>query len=132
MRGFATDMVLIENGKIVLIKRGKEPGKDMWALPGGRIGEDETAEECLKREAKEETGLDVEPIELIGLYSDPRREPRKIIAAAYFCRMLGGELKAGDDADAAGWFDLNSVPELAFDHRRILDDALKKLSASCR
>jgi 8-oxo-dGTP diphosphatase len=115
-------MILIENGKILLIKRGREPFKGEWALPGGRIEEDETAEQCLKREMKEETGLDVEPIKLTGLYSDPKRDPRGIIAATYLVKRISGEPKAGDDAAELKWFELENLPELATDHKKMIEE----------
>jgi 8-oxo-dGTP diphosphatase len=128
MRPFACDMILIEDGKILLVRRGREPFKGEWAMPGGRIEDDETAEQCLKREMKEETGLDVEPLTLIGIYSDPKRDPRGIIAAAYLVRRTGGELKAGDDAAETGWFDLETLPPLCTDHGKIIEDAKSILS----
>ncbi len=129
MRPFACDGILIENGKILLIKRAREPALGKWAVPGGRINEDETAEQCLKREFMEETSLDVEPVRLVGIYSDPERDPRKIIGAAYLVRRTGGRLMAGDDAGEAGWFGLNEIPsELAFDHGKIIKDALTLLA----
>jgi 8-oxo-dGTP diphosphatase len=126
MRPFATDAILIEDGKILLIKRSREPGEGKWAIPGGRIEDDETAIECMKREMKEETGIDIEIISMVGLYSDPRRDPRKIIAASYLVKRTGGSLRAGDDAGEAKWFDLDSLPELAFDHAKIVSDALRQ------
>ena len=123
MRPFACDGILVENGKILLIRRAREPGLGKWAVPGGRIEENETAEECLKREFKEETGLDVEPVKLVGIYSKPERDPRKIIPAAYIVKRIGGDLKAGDDAGEAEWFALDSMPGLAFDHKKIVEDA---------
>ena len=117
-------MVLIENNRVLLIRRGREPFKGEWAVPGGRIEDDETAEQCAKREMKEETNLDVEIIKLTGIYSDPGRDPRLIIAAAYLVRRIGGEVKAGDDAGEARWFELSNLPNLCADHSRILDDAL--------
>ena len=125
MRPFACDMILIEDRKILLVKRGREPEKGKWVLPGGRIDEDETAEKCLLREMKEETGLVVEPTKLVGIYSDPKRDPRKIIAAAYIVEKVSGRLKAGDDAADAKWFSLRNMPELGFDHKKIVADALK-------
>lgn len=124
MRPFACDMILIEDGKILLVRRGREPFKDEWAIPGGRIEDDETAEQCLKREMKEETGLEVEPIKLVGIYSDPKRDPRGIIAAAYLVRRTGGELKAGDDAAETEWFELEALPPLCTDHGKIIEDAI--------
>lgn len=124
MRPFACDMLLIEDGKILLIKRGREPFKGQWAIPGGRIEENESAEQCLKREMKEETGLDVEPVRLTGIYSDPERDPRKVIAAAFLVRRTGGQPKAGDDAAGLKWFDIGDLPQLCSDHRKIVQDAL--------
>ncbi|MFH1785388.1 MAG: NUDIX hydrolase [Candidatus Micrarchaeota archaeon] len=126
MRPFACDMVLIENGKVLLIKRGKEPFKGEWAVPGGRIEDNETAEECAKREMKEETGIDIEIIKLIGLYSDPKRDPRGIIVGAFLVKEINGELKAGDDADEAQWYDLSNLPKLCSDHGKIVADAIKQ------
>jgi 8-oxo-dGTP diphosphatase len=127
MRPFACDAVLIENGRILLIKRAAEPFKGMWAVPGGRIEDDETAEECLVREMQEETGLRVMPVKMTGLYSDPRRDPRLVIAAAYLVRRVGGREKAGDDAGETKWFALNDLPELCADHGKIVADAIRQL-----
>jgi 8-oxo-dGTP diphosphatase len=125
MRPFACDIILVENGKILLVKRGREPFKGEWAVPGGRIEDNETAEECAIREMKEETGVDVEIIRLTGIYSDPKRDPRGIIVAAFLVRRVGGEVKAGDDADEAKWFELHSLPKLCTDHGKIVADAIK-------
>jgi ADP-ribose pyrophosphatase YjhB (NUDIX family) len=92
MRSIASDTVLIEKGKILLIKRGNEPFKDMWALPGGRLENNETTEECAIREMKEETGLQVKIIKLIGVYSDPKRDPRGIVSVAYLVKRKGTEM----------------------------------------
>ncbi|MDO8554908.1 MAG: NUDIX hydrolase [Candidatus Micrarchaeota archaeon] len=123
-RPFACDGVIIQDNKIVLIKRGFEPFKGQWAVPGGRIEDNETAEQCLIREMKEETNLDVVPLKLIGVYSDPKRDPRGIIVASYLCKVVGGELKAGDDAGDAKWVSLDNLPKLASDHAKIVHDAL--------
>ena len=126
MRTIACDAILIENGKLLLIKRGNMPEKGKWALPGGRLEENETVEECLRREARKETGLEVEPLKLMGVYSDPARDSRKIVSLVYIVKRTGGEPKAGDDAAEVAFFDLNQLPLLAFDHEEIIDD-LKKL-----
>jgi 8-oxo-dGTP diphosphatase len=126
MRPIACDNVLIENGKILLIRRAKDPFKGMWALPGGIIEDNESAEQCLVREMKEETGLDVKPIALIGLYSDPERDPRLMISAAYFVKRSGGTEKAGDDAKETKWFNVKDLPLLCADHAKIIADALMK------
>jgi 8-oxo-dGTP diphosphatase len=121
-------MILIENNKVLLIKRGREPFKDEWAIPGGRIEDGESAEQCAIREMKEETGLDIEIEKLIGVYSDPNRDPRGIIAATYIVKKTGGKLIAGDDAAKAKWFELNSLPKLASDHSKMLKDAIIKMN----
>lgn len=125
MRPFVTDAVILQDGRIVLIRRNKEPFKGMWALPGGFAEENETAEECCGREAYEETGLRVRVKRLIGIFSDPERDPRGTIAGAYLCKVVGGELKGGDDAKEAKWFSLEKLPELAFDHKKIIEEAKK-------
>jgi len=127
MRPLACDMVLIENGKVLLIRRAREPFMGEWAIPGGRIEDDETAEGCAKREMKEETSLDVEVIRLIGLYSDPARDPRGMIAAGYLVRRVGGAVRAGDDAAEARWYPLDKLPKLCADHAKILADAISAM-----
>lgn len=125
MRQLAADIILIENDKILLIKRGKEPFLGFFAVPGGRLEEDETIEQCAIREMEEETGLKVKLTQFIGIYSEPSRDPRKIVAVAYLAKRIGGELLAGDDAAEAKWFSLNELPKLAGDHKKIVIDALK-------
>jgi len=131
-RPFACDSILIIDNQILLVKRGHEPSKGFWALPGGLIEENETAETCLVREMKEETGLDVVPVTLVGIYSDPARDPkRKVIAAAYLVKRTSGvgdsEPRAGDDAAEVAWFPLTSLPKLAFDHEKIIRDAISRM-----
>ncbi|OPY30879.1 MAG: ADP-ribose pyrophosphatase [Methanomassiliicoccales archaeon PtaU1.Bin124] len=121
-----TDGVVLVDGKLVLIRRGKEPFLGMYALPGGIVEYGETLERCVVREVKEETGLDVEVIGLAGTYSDPQRDPRgHFITVVFNLRHVGGELKGGDDAAEAFLFPLDRLPELAADHARIVSDALK-------
>ena len=119
-------IVPYENG-IVLIKRKYEPFKGFWALPGGFLENGkETLEEAAARELFEETGLRTKPeeLKLIGVYSDPKRDPRgHVIAHAYEARNFFGKLKASDDAAEAGVF--NKLPNLAFDHERIIRDYFK-------
>ena len=126
-RSFACDGIILQENKLVVIKRGREPFKGEWALPGGRIEENESAEQCLVREMKEETNLDVVPLKLVGIYSSPKRDPRGIIVATFICKVIGGELKAGDDAAEAYWFDMNKMPNLCSDHGKMLTDALNPL-----
>ncbi|MDD5337377.1 MAG: NUDIX hydrolase [Candidatus ainarchaeum sp.] len=126
MRQLAADAVILKDGEVLLVKRGTEPFKGMWAIPGGRIEDNETLEQCCVREAKEETGLDIKVERLVGMYSIPSRDPRKVIAAAYLCTVLGGSLNPmPGEIEKAEWFPLDKVPELASDHGKMLKDALK-------
>ena len=122
MRPIATDCVIIKGNGVLLIKRGHEPFKDMWALPGGFMEDDESAEEACLRETKEETGLDVRIKKLVGVYSEPGRDPRKVVSIVFLCEYTGTP-KAGDDAKEIGWFEIDRLPELAADHKKIIEDA---------
>ncbi len=97
----------------------------MWALPGGKLEENETTEECAIREMKEETGLEIKIVKLIGVYSDPKRDQREIVSVAYLAKRVSGMLKSGDDAKEAKWFELINFPKLAFDHEKIIKNILK-------
>lgn len=122
------DAVIIDNDRILLIKRGIEPFKGMWALPGGHVDYGERVEEAAVREAKEETGLDVKVIKLTGVYSDPNRDPRgHTMGVAYLCEAKGKKPRAGDDAKEVWWWPLDDLPDLAFDHKLIVADAVEQL-----
>lgn len=123
----ACDGILIVDNSLLLVKRGKEPFKDMYALPGGILEYGERAESCVKREILEETGLKTKIIDLVGVYSDPERDPRgHFISIVYHLKPCGGELKSGDDAAAVGLFPLDDLPELAFDHEKIISDFMER------
>ena len=118
-----------EPRKVLLIKRGGKPFKGCWAFPGGFMNMDETLEECVIRELKEETGLVVTEVKPIGSYSRVDRDPRgRTITIAYLI-VVDEELpvKGQDDAKQARWWSLNELPELAFDHSKILNDTLETL-----
>ncbi len=122
------DGVLIEDGKILLIKRRNPPFQGRYALPGGFVEYGEMTEVAVVREVQEETGLKTEIVGLLGVYSDPERDPRgHTVSVVYFLKKTGGGLKGGDDASEARFFPLNELPELAFDHRTIVEDALDRL-----
>ncbi len=117
-------VITSDSGEVVLIRRGSEPYEGKWALPGGFVEVGETVEEAAIREAAEETGLAVEIARLVGVYSDPERDPRgHNVSVAFLARVLSGELSAATDASEAALLDPDSV-DLAFDHRRIVNDAL--------
>ena len=114
--------------KVLLIQRGIEPFKDKWALPGGFMKIDETAEECARRELEEETGLKNTAVEQFYTFSDVNRDPReRVITVAHYALVKLSEVKGGDDAASAKWFELETIPSLAFDHDRILRMALSRL-----
>lgn len=112
--------LLDDDRRIVLIERRYEPAG--WALPGGFVDIGETVEQAAVREAKEETGLDVSLTYLLGVYSDPDRDPRGHTASAVFIAEAHGSPRGGDDAAQAAAFDPKHLPPLAFDHAKILDD----------
>lgn len=109
-----------KDGSIVFVKRSFAPFKGQWALPGGFLKFDETVEEAATREAKEETGLEVEIDKVIGVYSNLKRDPRgHVISIVLKTREVGGVLKSGSDAEDVKAF--KEPPEkLAFDHGEIL------------
>ena len=114
--------------KVLLVERGIEPYKGRWAFPGGFLNPDERAEEGARRELNEETGLEGAFIEQFHTYTEPNRDPReRVITIAYFALVRIQEVHGGDDAAEAQWFPIEEVPQLAFDHDRILRDATRKL-----
>ncbi len=120
------DLIIKKDNGYVFIKRSNEPFKDHWALPGGIVEYGETVEDAAKREAKEETGLEVELKYLTGVYSDIERDPRgHYITVAYYAETVSGELKAATDAKEAKVF-YTKPEKLAFDHEKIFEDAMKK------
>jgi 8-oxo-dGTP diphosphatase len=117
------DALILYEGKLVLIKRKNPPYMDQFALPGGFVEVGETIEAAAVREAKEETGLDITLIKLLGVYSDPSRDPRGHTVSVCFLATGSGNLKAGSDAKDIRLFSLNQIPILAFDHNKIIENA---------
>ncbi|NVM05064.1 MAG: NUDIX hydrolase [Candidatus Helarchaeota archaeon] len=123
-------IILVNKDSIILIKRKNPPYKDHWAIPGGFVELGETLENAVMREAKEETGLDVKPLKILNIYSDPNRDPRgHTITVAYFCEKIDGTLKANSDAKDIKIVNINSIKtiDLAFDHFKILTDFIEFL-----
>lgn len=116
------DIIIEIKGGIVLIKRRNPPHG--WALPGGFVDYGETLEEAAVREAREETGLEVKLIRQFHAYSDPGRDPRQHTLSVVFVASAEGLPRADDDAAEAKIFQANNLPELAFDHGKILGDYL--------
>ena len=121
------DGVVEKEGAILLVKRGRPPFEGMHALPGGFVEAGETVEEAVMREVREETGLRTRVARLLGVYSDPERDPRgHTVSAVFVLEMTGGKLRGGDDAAEAAFFDIGKLPPLAFDHDKVVADYLKK------
>jgi ADP-ribose pyrophosphatase YjhB (NUDIX family) len=115
------DVIIRVDDKIVLIERKNEPKG--WALPGGFVDYGESLEAAAVREAKEETGLELEDLRQFGAYSDPARDPRQHNLSVVFTAEGSGDLLGGDDAAHAELFPLDALPSpLCFDHGQILDD----------
>ena len=119
------DAILVSRqNSVLLIERGREPFKGRWALPGGFIDMDEELETACKRELEEETGIRVGELKQFRAYGGVNRDPRHRTISILFYAFTDDELLAyaGDDAAKAHWFPLNQLPELAFDHRQILEE----------
>ena len=118
------DVVIPSGEGVVLIRRASDPFEGRWALPGGFVEVGETVEAAAAREAAEETGLAVELAGLVGVYSEPDRDPRgHNVSCAYLARAREGEPSAASDAAEVSFLDPSTV-DLAFDHDRIIADAL--------
>ncbi len=120
-------VVFDPQGRVLLIRRGHEPFEGCYALPGGFVDVGETIEDGCRRELREETGLTVGDLLLVGVYSDPSRDPRGHTVSAVFlsCLSKPASAVAGDDAASAEWVENWQDEPLAFDHAQILDDAVK-------
>ena len=117
------DLIIEVGAQIVLIERANAPLG--WALPGGFVDEGEHVADAARREALEETGLDVEVTEQFYCYSDPGRDPRKHTVSVVFIARAEGAPIGGDDAARAQLFDPKVPPQLVFDHQAIIDDYLR-------
>ncbi|GAB4170432.1 MAG: NUDIX hydrolase [Geothermobacteraceae bacterium] len=114
------DLIVTRDDSILLIERRNPPHG--WALPGGFVDYGETVERAAARELAEETGLIATDLKLLGVWSDPDRDPRQHNLSVVFIAETEGEIQAGDDATAARWFRLDDLPEaLCFDHAGIID-----------
>jgi 8-oxo-dGTP diphosphatase len=127
---YAVDLVVFYDGNVLLVERGKAPYEGCKVFPGGHVEPDEKSRDAAVRELREETGLDInrDRLHLIDVYDDPDRDPRaRVISAVYAVNLteIPGLVKAGDDAAAAAWFDIEEAlrDRLGFDHNRILADA---------
>lgn len=120
---FSPDM-----SEVLLIRRGNEPYKGCWALPGGFMDMDETLEQCAIRELKEETNITADCLWEVGAFSKIDRDPRgRTITVAYYgFADQSADIKALDDAAEIAWHKISELPPLAFDHKEIIEKALAK------
>ncbi len=117
---------------VLLIKRGVAPFKNSWALPGGLVLDDESLEDAVKRELKEETGVKFDYLEQLYSFGKPGRDPRnRVVSVTYFglVRPNNFTIKADTDAKEVQWFAIDKLPDLAFDHDVILKMAKERLKA---
>ena len=132
----ADNVVFRFDGKmlqVLLIRRGNDPYKGMWALPGGFMQENETLKEAALRELKEETGIVPRYTEELCSCSGVKRDPRdRVISVVFYSFVRGGAAQAGDDAAEAKWFDIYELPELAFDHAEVMEKALETLRTTIK
>lgn len=121
---------------VLLIERKYEPFKNSWAIPGGFVLENESLEDAVKRELSEEAGVTVQYLEQLYTFGIPDRDLRqRVISIAYFALVKSSQfqqLHANTDAENAKWFNINALPELAFDHQAILDLAIERIRSKVR
>lgn len=119
-----------ESLSVLLVQRGREPFAGMAALPGGFVEYGEDIEDAIDREIQEETGLTGLPFRQFRTFGRPDRDPRGHTVSVVYVAVIVGEppaLAAGDDAASAAWHPVDRLPELAFDHERILGQVLAAL-----
>lgn len=117
--------VAIEDEKILLIKRGIEPGKGFWALPSGFIEKNENPEDACLRELKEETGMQGKILKIIGAWLERTKIYGDVIVIMYLVKINGGKLEAGDDAADAKFFKREDIPDIHFNCFRKAIERLK-------
>jgi 8-oxo-dGTP diphosphatase len=127
------DAFYLNRGRVLLVRRARPPFRGQWALPGGFVEFGESTEAAVERELREETGLRATAENIVGVYSEPGRDPRgPTVSVVYRMRGRGGVPTGGDDAAAAAWFPLHRIPTLGFDHSRIVREALSGSPTSKR
>ena len=132
----ATDLAIfsLESERLILllIERGEDPFRGQWALPGGFLKPDEDLDRCARRELLEETHLDVAFLKQFGIFSSPNRDPRQRVISVAYLALVPADRQlpvAGSDASGVRWCPIDALPELAFDHARIVETAIGALRA---
>lgn len=118
------------NISVLLIQRKYEPFKGQWAIPGGFVLDNESLEDTVERELHEETGIKINYLEQLYTFGMPNRDPRgRVVSVAYFGLVRPNAFKifASTDAEQVQWFNINDLPQLSFDHKVILETAIKRL-----
>ncbi|MCB9391250.1 MAG: NUDIX domain-containing protein [Calditrichaeota bacterium] len=110
----AVAAVLLQSGRVLLIRRGVEPGAGLWALPSGFMEQDESPEQAVVREVLEETNVQCVPGRLLGATTHHDHVFGHVLVLAFAARFADGDLRAGDDAREALWFDTQNLPDMAF------------------
>lgn len=121
-----------EQLKLLLIRRRNAPFQGCWSLPGGVVGTDEDVEANAMRKLEDSTGLSGIYLEQLYTFSAPERDPReRVISVAYYALVASKrlQLRTDEDSEGVGWFSLNELPELAFDHAQMVDTAHQRLAA---
>ena len=118
--------VIVEiNDKLLLVKRKKDPFKGYFSFPGGTVSLGENVEDAIRSETLEETNLKIAPTDILGVYSNPMRDPRgHRISVVFVGKVVSGDAQAGGDADSLEWLPVDNQTALAFDHHKILQDYL--------
>jgi 8-oxo-dGTP diphosphatase len=129
----ADSMIFSKNGKhlqLLLIQRGNDPFKGMWALPGGFVEDAEELEAAALRELEEETAMKLPAMKQLHSFGKVNRDPRgRTVSVTYYAFVNAAEhkVKGGDDAAEAQWVDVKDITEMAFDHMEVLEFALQQL-----
>ncbi len=123
------DPVIVRDNKVLLQRRSFGKLKGYWVLPGGKVDRGEDTWGACIREAREETGLDVSIVKMVGFYDDPDRDPEKdAVSIAFLCRPLKGEPRLSGEATEIKWFPIDELPDkMGFDHKKIVLDTRRLL-----
>lgn len=122
------DGIILKDDKILLVKRAISPFFGHWVLPGGHVKYGETVEEAIKREMEEELGIKVKIKNLVGVYSDPKRDPRyHSTAVVFLLETIGKDIRLNFEGSEFNFFPFDNLPKkIGFDHREIIEDFKKK------